>query len=87
MKTWARMLLLALALSSCEPYPPGDYNGYRGRDTAVLPRTTDQDPMASTPIHSVASLMPEIHGHFAEPNNFTDFRCFFWLPFGAEWRS
>jgi hypothetical protein len=30
MKTWARMLLLALALSSCEPYPPGYYNGYPG---------------------------------------------------------
>jgi len=55
-------------------------------DENVVPNPNAK-PMASTPIHSVASLMPEIHGHFAEPNNFTDFRCFFWLPFGAEWRS
>ena len=30
MKTWARTLFLALALSSCELCPPGYYNGYPG---------------------------------------------------------
>ena len=30
MKTWARTLFLALALSGCELYPPGYYNGYPG---------------------------------------------------------
>ena len=37
MKTWARTLFLALALSSCEPYPPGYYNGYPGSGYSGLP--------------------------------------------------
>ena len=37
MKTWARVVLLALALSSCELYPPGYYNGYPGSGYSGLP--------------------------------------------------
>ena len=58
MKTWARMLLLALALSSCEPYPPGYYNGYPGSGYSGPPSYYGSGYYSSPP-----SYYPEPNGY------------------------
>lgn len=58
MKTWARMLLLALALSSCEPYPPGYYNGYPGSGYSGPPSYYGSGYYSSHP-----SYYPEPNGY------------------------